>query len=524
MGVTRMRRYMRSVFLVFSFLALISSELVSQDTGWHISPVRINIQMGDDRPLQLLDDSAQEIKGAIWSVDDPAKAEIHEEDGQIVLHAKAVGTVRVSAAVNGEMRFSDIKIWSAVRPIPEGNSNWGIDPIGREIGDLPAVPTGDGPTVYSLEQTANGDTYLRADRDDGIQIWAWLLPERTHDVELVCGDWLGGALISANHKNSYTLYTVGKDGKLRWQHTLSGIRKGHAYNLQHLIHVLSQSPDGTVTTITGLDEVTGVQTFELTIPESYEKQINVHKDGAKILCASKPSSSTMRTITSQLFVNSDGLAYMAFTQNDWELGTTKCVPDSVILPHDVRFARDERIVLWQIHPDGTYRSNIVDESKNSGPLSDPLSVASPTGSIIPDGLGGVLLSIRWTHNSLVNDVQGSPDDLIYRIDGDGEVVYKFPLPKYEGALHDDMVLGEDDLGFTTRGSLLIAFNVRDGKEVWDWESGTRDIQVFAALANGHCLVQTPIALIEVENANSSKQIFEGKAMIGWDGKMYRKHN
>jgi hypothetical protein len=57
------------------------------------------------------------------------------------------------------------------------------------------------------------------------------MPEQTHDVELVCGDWLGGALISANHANSYTLYTVGKDGKLRWRYTLVGARKGHAYNL-----------------------------------------------------------------------------------------------------------------------------------------------------------------------------------------------------------------------------------------------------------------------------------------------------
>ena len=70
------------------------------------------------------------------------------------------------------------------------------------------------------------------------------MPEATLDVDLVCGDWLGGALISANRKDSYTLYTVGNDGKLRWQVTLSGIRKGYAYNREHVMNVLSQSPDG----------------------------------------------------------------------------------------------------------------------------------------------------------------------------------------------------------------------------------------------------------------------------------------
>jgi len=520
-----MSRHARSLVLIFSFIVLFALQLVGQeDSGWRISPTRINIQMGEDRPLQLLDDSAQELQGAIWSVDDSDKAEIQEEGGRVVLHAKAVGTVRVSAALGGEMKFREIKIWSAVPPLPPGTTNWGMDPIGREVGDLPAVPTGDGPATYSLEQTAKGSTYLRAVRDDGIQVWTWLMPEQSQDVELVCGDWLGGALISANHANSYTLYTVGKDGKLRWQYTLAGIRKGHAYNLQHLVHVLSQSRDGSVTTVTGLDGVTGARKFELTLPASYEKQINVQKFGKEIVCASKSSSSPIRTTTSHLFVNIDGFAYIAFTQNDWGLGTVKCAAESVIAPPDVNFTRDDRVLVWQIHPDGTYRSTIVEESKNNRPFSEPASVASPTGSIIPDGLGGVLLPIRWSHIVTAEALQGSPDELVYRIDKNGDVVYRFVLPKYDGSLHDEMVLGEGNLGFATRGSLLIAFNARNGKELWRWDSRLPDIEVFAALANGHCLVQTPTALVEVENANQSKEVFQGKAVMGWQGQIYRKHN
>jgi hypothetical protein len=218
---------------------------------------------------------------------------------------------------------------------------------------------------------------------------------------------------------------------LRWQYTLPGIRKGHAYNLEHLVHVLSQSPDGTVTTITGLDEVTGARKFELLLPASQEKQINVRKIGTNILCTSKSSSSPVRSITSHLFVSNDGFAYIAFTQNDWALGTAKCVPESAISPNDVSFTRDDRILLWQIHPDGTYRSTMVEESKNNRPLSESANVASPTGSIIPDGLGGVLLSIRWSYNDLVlvQDVHGSSDELVYRIDENGEVVYRSPMPK-----------------------------------------------------------------------------------------------
>jgi hypothetical protein len=343
-------------------------------------------------------------------------------------------------------------------------------------------------------------------------------------VELVCGDWTGGALISANHADSFTLYTVGKDGKLRWQHTLAGLRKGHSYTLQHLVHILSQSVDGTVTKLTGFDEVTGKQEFDLTLPASRGTLTHVRKIGTTILCTSESSSAATRTLTSTLFVNIDGFAYVAFTQVAWALSSANCTPGSVVEPRNVSFARDDRVWLWQIHPDGSHRDTIVEGFQGTRPLSDPVSAPSPTGGIIPDGLGGVLLSIRWSHDAIVDDAHGLPDQLVYRIDENGEVVYKLPLPKAAGRLHDDMVLGEDDRGFATRGGFLIAFNVRDGKEIWRWNSNTTDIEVFAALANGGCMVQTPSALVEVQSANESKEVFQGKAMLDWHGQLYRKDN
>ncbi|HLX84788.1 MAG TPA: hypothetical protein VKR59_12875 [Terriglobales bacterium] len=460
----------------------------------------------------------------MWSLDDPEKAELHEENGRVVLRAKTPGVVRVTAALGGEMRFREITIWPADEPLPPGTSKWGTEPIGREVKDLPAVPSQDAPTIYSLEQTPTGNTYLRAFEDDGIQVWSWRMPEQTRDVELVCGDWLAGALISANRADSYTLYTVAKDGKLRWQYTLPGIRKGVAYTLNHLIHVISQSKDGTHTTITGLDEVTGARNFQLTPLASTEVLTNVKRVGTNYVCIAQPLSGPIRTIASRIFVNVDGFAYVAFTQHDWSLKTAKCVPGSPVAPSHVAFLRDERVVLWQIHPDGTYRSTIVEESKNKRPITESVSPPSPTGAIIPDGLGGVLVSVRWSHDTIDGEVHTSADELIYRIDGEGHVVYKLPLPRYDGALHDEMVLGQEEVGFTTRGNFLIAFDVRYGKELWRWNGNTPEIEVFAALANGHCLVQTPTALVEVSNPNEAKEILQGRAMMGWHGDIYVKHN
>src|ERR1035441_10615063 len=94
-----------------------------------------HIQLGNDRALQLLDDSAQELKGATWSIDNPDLAEIRVEDGLTVVHPTAVGTVVVTATLGEETRTREVKIWSALRPLPPGATNWGLHPIGREIGD-----------------------------------------------------------------------------------------------------------------------------------------------------------------------------------------------------------------------------------------------------------------------------------------------------------------------------------------------------------------------------------------------------
>jgi outer membrane protein assembly factor BamB len=511
--------------LISGVIAISCFRLAAQEeAGWRISPKNINIQAGDDRPLQVLDDSAQELRGAEWSVDDSAFAEVRQEDGRAVVHAKAPGTVRIRATLHGEIRYREIKIWPQDQPMPEGTTTWGTHPIGREIGDISAVPTPDGPSIFSLEQTANGRTYLRGVRDDGIQIWNWLMPETTHDVDLVCGDWLGGALISANRSDSYTLYTVGNDGKLRWKQTLSGIRKAHAYNREHVMNVLSQSQDGLTAIISAFDQATGEKKFDLTIPASHEQLTNLRRSGAQIVCGPGSSVSLIPILTSGLFVNIDDYAYVAFTEHQSTLTTPDCTPGTAIAVRDVNVAREDKVVLWQIHPDGTYRSTIVDESKGRRALSEPVGVLSPTGGIIPDDSGGVLLSVRKSSPSTGKDATPTTDEFVYRLNYDGDFVYRFLLPKYKGKLHDGMVLGQNNVfAFATRGGTLVAFNVQDGKELWRWDSA-QEIEVFVALANGGCMVQTPTAVVEVENATTSKKYMDGRVMMDWQGHVYRKHD
>jgi outer membrane protein assembly factor BamB len=494
-------------FALFAIVGLSCPVFGQDDTGWHISPVQINILTDEARPLQLLDDSHHELKGATWVLDNPELATLVEEGGREVLHPKKAGTVRVIAVRDGESRTREITIWPGPK-LPMGTIMWGLKPFGLSQSQLPAAPGGGGPDLFVLSQDS-GAIYLQGLSADGIQLSSWTFPESTRKVEMICTDDLGGAIIAAQHQDSYTIYVVGKDGKLRWRHTFAGIRVGYALNYEGLLHLLNQAPDHKSSTLTVWDEAAGTEKFTLTLPESHENELNVQSSGGKLLCVPGRSiSNLLESKTSGLFVNTDGDAYLAFTLFNWTVSAKKCPAGSVMDSHNVSFSENDKTVLWRVHPDGSYKETVVEQTQRANlPEGTPLPVASPTGAIIPDGFGGVLLSMRWMQSEVLHNIPVRGDQFVYRITQDGEVAYKFPLPKFAGPLHDAMVLGELDTGFATRGGVLIAFDVKDGNETWHWDSGASEIEVFAATAGGGCAVRTPRGVIQVEKDGTTKELF-----------------
>jgi outer membrane protein assembly factor BamB len=470
-----------------------------ENSGGHVSPMLINVQLGEEQPLQLLDARGNELASSGWSVDNSELADIRQESGHVVLHPKAAGVLHVVALLEGATLTEEIKIWSLEPRMRIAGPHWVVPSTGRELAALQAAPTADGPDIFTLDQNDKG-TYVRAFTNRGLQMWMWDLPETGGAVELVCGDNMGGAILTVTRSNFYTLYVVDKDGKLRWHHRFEGIRKGYALNASNLLHLLNQSVDGTSTTVSAWDGSTGTEKFELKVPSSHEYQVNVRESGSELICApGRNVSRPLHTDTSGLFVNTDGDAYTTFSQKHWTFGSDKCTAGSVVDPQKVYFSRDDQLVLWRIQADGSHRDTIVDASKQSRlSLVTPMIVVSPTGDIIPDGFGGVLFSIRSTSKATTQKTEALFDDFVYRVTEDGELAYKFLLPRYAGHLHDEMVLGEQELGFATRGGMLIAFNVRDGSEVWRWNSGIPDVKVNMATAGGGCVVDTPVGLVLVE--------------------------
>src|SRR4029077_16714994 len=88
-GMDRINRRPKALVFVIGLVALLARGSGAQEQAeWRIAPEKINIQAGSTRILQILDNRAQELHGALWSVDKPELAEIREEEGRPVVDAK----------------------------------------------------------------------------------------------------------------------------------------------------------------------------------------------------------------------------------------------------------------------------------------------------------------------------------------------------------------------------------------------------------------------------------------------------
>jgi protein-L-isoaspartate O-methyltransferase len=121
----------------------------------------------------------------------------------------------------------------------------------------------------------------------------------------------------------------------------------------------------------------------------------------------------------------------------------------------VRGAELDQLVLSKIDPDGALHPTVIEAKKMKQPLSAPASVIAPTDAITTDNKNGILVSVKQSRGDGSETTDEAADEFVYRVNQDGELVFRFQLPKYSGSRKDDMVIGENNVAFATRGKYLI---------------------------------------------------------------------
>jgi outer membrane protein assembly factor BamB len=466
-----------------------------------IQPSQVLLPIGQSQPFQLLQLDGNERPSSEWTVSDPKIAELTIESGRATVTGMAAGHVTL---LNGSAReAAEIDIRDAQPPMPQ-DSRWILRPIdgqfvhvlwasgtwGGSIAGADTSEDADIPAYFYEDRGPNG-SHVRAIRKDGLQTWQWPDSFSSESPRMICGDVLGGALVQIGDQQSRTLVDLDAAGHERWRAAAPGFNgKDFTYTMAGMFYFLEEHPNMTGARIVGLDAHDGRQTFAFDLPATRESLRGLALRNGELICSPGAENSVpLPSRHSRILSNAERVANLAYSEFELVADGGNCAADSVVTPMQVHVEVTQRLVMVDIHEDQTASTRTVEENTAKGAADSTwIRATVPTGDIIPGEQGtGNFLAVRRTLQLWRGTGPGTIEEFQYRITEDRNVKYRVPVPLSPLGVSSGMLLGED-LGYTTRGNVVIAFDVETGREIWRWASSKSNVQACAALQGDKVLV------------------------------------
>ena len=496
-----------------------------------VTPPVANLIVGQTQILTAVDELGRPRDDATFTVSDPTIATI---SGDPTLTVIAPGPFTVTASVGG---VSTSASWNAATgPYPQGTILWSAPtpPPGWAVVQIvQAVPTSNGPDLYSVENTVNSDTLpaltlVRALTSDGRQLWQTQLNGLSSGNTPTMADGNGGIIVDVEtetivngiiHLDSQLVDLDPQTGSQIWNIDL-GFFSDALDELQPAI-----GPDGTFYSFTGAtDGATGATVSSplasVQVPNSTITYQLVPQNG--VTCPSQPQIST-KSFPSGITpptIDADG-SLLTLTSQSNVVYTTDCsgrVGSLVQLSASYSLAR--------VRPDGSYtltpyytqtNANIL-PARPAPPFSPypcreefdaqgnflgcgaaGLLVQSVVPTVepfrpIPDGQGGTLIPARIQDPS----TPGAALAHVFHVDSVGmasDIVVPLPAPGVQqtilntGTRAFDLVLGENNVAFASDGINLASFDFTTGQILWTSTAASpKGLQMGAAISGGGLVV------------------------------------
>lgn len=482
------------LIILFAFQAVPAHSQI-QAGDWAISPWVQNMLVGDLSPLQLLDSEWQELGGAEWFVSDETLALIvpdEQHKNAVAVRALASGEVTVTARLFGTTHSIVIDIWPEHFP-PDHRARWSDPAFGKRINEVKAMRSNaNEPDLYFATQSGPVAAVHATDMQ-GLQLWGWTIPESEgNSAKLLCADDGGGVLVELKRVSDYVIYSLSAKGVLQWTYYGHDKLQSHALGFDGTLYLVEAGLGHLQVRLVALDATQGKEKFTHSVPQSVVMRKSLSRE--RFSCIPGFHQQTPQaSVFSRLLVNTDGHAYFAFSVSLWELEGVNCTPETASRTVEVRRRYENSLFLWKISPHGDLVTTLVQQDRGSiEPSSDLTPIIIPTGDIIPDNEGGVLLSVRQSPRG----APGAPlicHDYVYRITDEGKLAYKLALPPFPGLRIDEgMVLNDDNRAFTTVGGLVLCFDSITGKEVWRFDSRTPKVSITFAAEGGGLVVENSL--------------------------------
>ena len=470
-------------------------------TQLSIVPNALTLIVGQSRQLQAISTYGVIASGADWESGNASVSV--SADGLVT--AEAVGQTTVTGTFLGVTASTVISVIEA-NSLETGTPSWTAPPI-EGMSALPPIYTArvdaDGPDLFAVDTASDSGPYVvRALRSDGTMLFTENAPGKP-----VMGDVFGGVVAMLPNYSGLARFAGPTTAKPWW------------YESEGSIGAPAQAPDGTIffseivtrtddywnTYVVGLNGNTGTMKFRIQLPTSTQVggcgHYNLHLDN----------------LPGPIAIGNDGAAYLqaSDTHETWNVD---CRPedDSTydggayfgVFWGNGTFFRSNRVQLMRVTSGGgaTYQT-LFQASEGGVDTKDAFFSGhlGGFGTVVPDGLGGVLAS--WTSSHYLNQpVEGQYGIGPVTVDFASHVTRSAGggMTDHEEAI--DPVYGyPDSIELTGEAGIVVTKNLMTGvvkaRNAITWETKWTDANnpiPFAALPDG------------------------GVALQGWDGSLYQR--
>ena len=145
---------------------------VSADQTLFVSPSVTNMLVGDFRDFCVFDlDGKILTREAEWTIDDPGIATLAGK-GDPAITTKQPGKAVLRARVGNQYAEALITVLDGNK-LPDGTIKWSVPnfPGYKSKQIVQAVPTNNGPDLYTIEENERGESLIRAWTSEGIFLW-----------------------------------------------------------------------------------------------------------------------------------------------------------------------------------------------------------------------------------------------------------------------------------------------------------------------------------------------------------------
>lgn len=145
---------------------------VNADQTLFVSPSLTNMLLGDSREFCVFDIHGKILtREAEWTIDDPGVATLDVKEAPTITTHRP-GKVTLRARVGVQTAEAAITVLDGDK-LPDGTIAWSVPNFpgykGKEI--VQAVPTANGPDLYTIEENDQGHSLVRAWTSEGIFLW-----------------------------------------------------------------------------------------------------------------------------------------------------------------------------------------------------------------------------------------------------------------------------------------------------------------------------------------------------------------